>query len=372
MERATFDLARGLAEATARGLSFEDFDVTLATRTERDVQHEDAELPFRVVRRPTVGRLWDLIGGADVVHLAGPAMLPLGMGLLRGKPIVIEHHGFQTVCPNGQYFYAPEGRFCDGYYMAGRYGKCIACNSTDLSTITSLKALCITPFRRWLSNRAVTNITPTKWLSSILNLRRMETIYHGSSPALKSNKSRVDIADRLTFAFQGRLVSTKGAGVLLDAATQLYREGAKFSARIIGNGPERSALEAKAAPLGSTIEFLGQVPDEELEQAYSGVSVVVVPSLAGEVFGLVAAENMVRGKALIVSDVGSLKEIAGDAATVVRAGDATELARAMRRFIQDPSAVSSVCDAMKNRAKQVLDMDAMIRSHVSVYQACLR
>jgi glycosyltransferase involved in cell wall biosynthesis len=39
---------------------------------------------------------------------------------------------------------------------------------------------------------------------------------------------------------------------------------------------------------------------------------VVMPSMAGEVFGMVAAENMARGKLIILSDVGSLREVIGD------------------------------------------------------------
>jgi glycosyltransferase involved in cell wall biosynthesis len=297
-------------------------------------------------------------------------MAPLVLGLAAGKPIVVEHHGFQTVCPNGQYFYSPEERLCDGYFMQGRIGKCIACNSADFGAASSMKMLCSTPIRRWLSNRADVNITPTQWLSSVIRLRHMDTVFHGSRPQrIPANAQPKAIS---TFAFQGRLVSTKGTTVLLDAARQLHDEGAKFTLKIIGDGPDRAKLQAQAASLGNRVQFIGHVPDERLPEVYSDVSIVVVPSLAGEVFGLVVAENMLRGKALIVSDLGSLKEIAGEPAVVVRAGNASELAGAMRRFLQDPSIIPALGQKAKERAQRVFDMQTMIRSHVEIYRRVAR
>jgi hypothetical protein len=42
-----------------------------------------------------------LIRRANVVHLAGPALLPLLLARLFRKPVVVEHHGYQAICPNG-------------------------------------------------------------------------------------------------------------------------------------------------------------------------------------------------------------------------------------------------------------------------------
>ena len=50
-----------------------------------------------------------------------------------------------------------------------------------------------------------------------------------------------------------------------------------------------------------------------------------MPSL-GEIFGLVALENMLRKKVMIVSEIGSLTEVIGDTGLTFPAGDATALA----------------------------------------------
>jgi glycosyltransferase involved in cell wall biosynthesis len=364
-ERVTFDLAQGIATWTQNGAANDAFAVTVVTQTPGKCE-QDKAMPFRMIRRPGLRGLFSLIRASDLLHLAGPAMAPLVLGLAAGKPIVVEHHGFQTVCPNGQYFYSPEKQLCEGYFMEGRIGKCIACNSADYGAAGSIKMLCSTPVRRWLSNRAGVNITPTQWLSSVIRLRHMDTVFHGSQPPAVCDDLRTQAVP--TFAFQGRLVSTKGASVLVEAARLLHDQGAKFGLKIIGDGPERSKLQAEAASLGNCIEFIGHVPDERLSEVYSDVSIVVVPSLAGEVFGLVAAENMLRGKALIVSDIGSLKEIAGEAAVAVRAGNASELAAAMRRFLQGSATIPAMGQKAKERAQRVFDMETMIRSHVEIYR----
>jgi glycosyltransferase involved in cell wall biosynthesis len=368
IERITFELARGLAEWASDSSNAEAFEVTVVTRT-RASAAEDSELPFRVVRRPTFRELLALLRGTELLHLAGPALVPLIFGLAMGKPVVVEHHGFQTICPNGQFFYAPHQRLCEGHYMAGRYAKCLQCNAPEAGLSGSAKLLLLTPFRRWLSNRVITNIAPTVWLASVLKLGRSKSVYHGLSIA---GANHSEVPARPTFAFQGRLVSTKGAAVLLEAAKQLQAEGLNFCIKIIGDGPERSRLEVQAQSLGDNIRFLGHISDDQLERVLADVHVVVVPSLAGEVFGLVVAENMLRGKVLIVSDVGSLEEVVGTAGMIVPAGNVAALASCLRRLLENPSLVSSLGAAARVRATEQFGVRTMIRSHVSIYQQAVR
>jgi glycosyltransferase involved in cell wall biosynthesis len=196
----------------------------------------------------------------------------------------------------------------------------------------------------------------------------MKTIYHGISPAptVASHDPQPP-----TFAFQGRLVTTKGAGLVLDAAKRLRKEGFKFHLKIIGDGPEMNFLRLRAASVEGKVEFLGHVPDELLGEAFSDVTAVVMPSLGGEVFGLVAAENMLRGKVLIVSDIGSMEELVGDTGLVFPAGDAMALASCMRKVLEDSSLAASLGSAARTRAMQAFNRDSMIQDHVSLYRKAL-
>lgn len=366
VETISMSLAEGFA--TRQPVSGEDaIHVTLVTQTPAGAM-DDSHLPFRVVRRPALRDLIRLVRSADLIHVAGPALLPLFLSFFLRKPLVVEHHGFQAICPNGQLLFQPTQELCPVHFMARRYDKCLACNRRSGGLPQSFRMLLLTPVRRWFSNRASTNITPTNWLASMLKLNRMKTIHHGISPFSPVVLGKTSV---VTFAFQGRLVTTKGVRILLEAAGQLHDEGRKFHLKIIGDGPELNSMKAQAARLGDQVEFLGYVGDARLDELFSGVAAVVMPSLAGEVFGLVAVENMLRGKLLIVSDIGALAELVGNTGFLFPAGDATALALCMRRVLDDPSLAASLGSAARLRAIQMFNRDSMIREHVSLYCAVL-
>jgi glycosyltransferase involved in cell wall biosynthesis len=80
--------------------------------------------------------------------------------------------------------------------------------------------------------------------------------------------------------------------------------------------------------------FLDYVDEEDLAALYSMAIVCVVPSLY-EGFGFTVLEAMSCGTAVVCSDGGSLPEVAGDAAIVVKATDTQALAEALRKVITD-------------------------------------
>ncbi len=363
-----FELAAGLAEWQSSHADYGPAEVTVVTRT-REASPQDDSLPFRLVRCPRLWALIKLLRDADVVHLAGPAMLPLALSLMLRKPVIVEHHGFQVACPNGLLFYEPEQALCPGHFMAGNYGKCLKCNSVNVGSTKSFSMLVLTGLRRCLSARADMNIMPTEWLGKVLKLRRMKTVHHGMLGSAGSSFANPSPA---TFAYHGRLVSTKGVSLLIEAAERLQKQGCEFRLKIIGDGPEFARLKSLAAPLGSRVEFFGHLPAAQLDDALSDVATIVMPSLSGEVFGLVASENMLRGKLLIVSDLGSLREVVGDTGLVFRNGDAEDLASCMRKVLERPALSASLGAAAHARANTVFDRDTMIQDHLRVYQEALR
>lgn len=74
------------------------------------------------------------------------------------------------------------------------------------------------------------------------------------------------------------------------------------------------------------VRFAGLLGGEQLEAALARASAVVVPSLSGEVLGLVVAENMLRGLPVIASDLGAFTEVLGDTGLTFRSGSVTNLA----------------------------------------------
>ncbi len=365
VESIVLSLANGLTGLRgSNGTS--QFELTLVTETPAG-DFDDTALPFRVIRRPGLIPLWRLVRRNDVVHVAGPALAPLFLGLLERKPVVVEHHGFQTICPNGQLLIEPAGSPCPGHFMAGRHGECLRCNS-EPGWLASGKLWLLTFVRRFLCAHIAANVTPTEWLGGLLHLPQSTTIPHGLEVIEAVPRPEPPRLPPI-LAFQGRLVTTKGVRLLFEAARILHQQGQAFELLIIGDGPERAALEqiAREAQLDAQVRFAGRLDGAQLHAALRQSSVVVVPSLGGEVFGLVVAENMLRGLPVVASDLGAFVEVLGDAGLTFRTGDPAALAAALSRLLDDPSFAATLGQRGSRRAETVYALDCMIESHASLY-----
>jgi glycosyltransferase involved in cell wall biosynthesis len=143
-----------------------------------------------------------------------------------------------------------------------------------------------------------------------------------------------------------------------------------FELLVIGDGPERTALErmAQTAPLAGRIRFAGRVAGAQLGAVLAEATVVVVPSLGGEVFGLVVAENMLRGLPVITSDLGAFVEVLGDGGLTFRTGDATQLAKELARILDDPTVATHLGQRARQRALEFCDFRQMLEAHAKIYR----
>ena len=366
VETIVLSLARGLAELRD-SIGAPQFEIALVTQTPAG-NFDDAALQFRVKRRPGLISIWRLIRRTDVLHVAGPALLPLFLGLVERKPVVVEHHGFQTICPNGQLLIEPAGAPCPGHFMAGRHGECLRCNSGQ-GWLASGKLWLLTLVRRFLCAHVAANIAPTKWLGGELHLPQLTAIPHGLEATEVAPRAEPRGVPPI-LAFQGRLVTTKGVRLLFEAARILHQQGQPFELLIIGEGPERAALKqiAREAQLDTQVRFAGRLDGAQLEAALRQSSVVVVPSLGGEVFGLVVAENMLRALPIVASDLGAFVEVLGDAGFTFRTGDAAALAATLSRLLADPSLAVRLGQRARERALDFCSRKRMLESHAHVYR----
>ena len=127
---------------------------------------------------------------------------------------------------------------------------------------------------------------------------------------------------RLRLAWAGRLAQGKGLEVLIDALALLVadeKEGHRVELVILGDGPARESLEARAGRLGigDRIHWLGYVADRATYlDALASCDLFVFPSPA-EGFPKVILDAMAVGLPVLASGAGSLAEIA-DAGIVGR------------------------------------------------------
>jgi glycosyltransferase involved in cell wall biosynthesis len=358
-----------------QGLTAGEFpvQVTVATRS-RASSDADATSPFRVVRRPGWLALWKLVGEADLVHVAGPALGPLLLARLRRRPVVVEHHGYQAACPNGLLLFAPERSICPGHFQARRYRLCLACNRRALGRLGSLRALALSFPRRRLCRDAGANVGVSEHVVRRLGLPSSRAIQHGvPTPAAEASAFAAREPGALVVASVGRLVAEKGLSLLLEAAARLGAEGRRLQVRIVGDGPERDALaaQARALGLGDAVTFTGWLRGAALHAALSDVPVLVMPSIWEEAAGLAAIEQMMRGRLVVAARVGGLAEVLGDAGLTFPPGDAAALAACLRRACDEAGLVERLGRRARARALERFSQARMAAEHRRLYDEVL-
>ena len=364
-----------LAEGLSRLSSEKDgpFEVTVATQNPAG-KMDDARVPYRIVRHPSQLALAKLVRNADVIHAAGPAFPPLLLGWLLRRPVVVEHSGYQSICPNGMLLYGPKRTLCPGHFMAHRYRECVRCNAHDWGWCRSLRGLLLTFPRRWFCRRVACNVGPSRHMANRSALPNTEVIFHGvPAPETASPYAR-NQSEPICFAYIGRLVIEKGVPVLLQAASQLAESGFDFHVKILGDGPERQNLEnaSQQLGLGNRVEFLGSVPMERVPDALGRADAIVMPSVCEEAAGLAAIEQMMQGHLVIASDIGGLGEGMADAGLTFPAGDALALANCMRGVLESPGTIAEFGKAARVRALELFNKDRMVEGHVSIYRRVLQ
>ena len=135
--------------------------------------------------------------------------------------------------------------------------------------------------------------------------------------------------------FLGRLVSDKGADLLLEAVKLLREGGLTAGLTLVGSGPEEDALKALAQSLGvaSQIEFVGPKRGVQLARILNAHRVMAVPSRWAEPFGIVALEGIACGCVVIGSQEGGLPDAIGPCGATFPNGDAPALASVLRETL---------------------------------------
>lgn len=270
-------------------------DVLVITQTQGD--HScNQQFPFRILRRPSARQLLGSFQWADVVLQNNLEVRQLWPLLVSKKPLVI---GLQTWI-----------RTSAGERSSLQWLKLNALRAAD-----SLIA-CSDAVRQDCSSRAAVIGNP--YNSALFR--------------------HVDGVERLQkIVFLGRLVSDKGADMLIKAFAAL--KSSHWQLSVIGDGPERAALQRLAAELGiaERVDFAGALNGMALVRALNEHEVMVVPSRWREPFGVVALEGLACGCIVLASDGGGLPDAVGSAGVLFRRGDQGDLESQLSRLLLDES-----------------------------------
>ncbi|WP_435068269.1 glycosyltransferase family 4 protein [Haloplanus sp. C73] len=124
-----------------------------------------------------------------------------------------------------------------------------------------------------------------------------------------------DFAPPYDLLYVGSLAEHKGVDRLLPILDALNRRSeSAFRLTIVGDGGDRSELEARAQSMGlaDAVSFTGWVPNADLPDLFAAHDIFLYPGRWDEPFGRVFLEALATGTPVVASDVGSVASIVGD------------------------------------------------------------
>ncbi len=302
----------------------------------------------------------------DVVHVRmflwqlSPLILPL----LKAYPCLYQTAVYKAICPVGTHL-LPNGQAC-------RFEPGKAC----------LQQGCLTPqswiwmmgqrslWQRWQGafDRIVALSHGMKRELEQAGLSAVSVIYNG----VPERSQRGPLVSLPTVGYAGRFSAEKGVETLLEAFSEVLKQVPSAQLVLAGAGPTQAALEelSKRLKISDRITWLGHISRTELEKQFESLWVQVVPSLWAEPFGNVTTEAMMRGTAVVASNVGAQPEIVGHktVGTLVPPGDAKALAAALTPILQQRSVAERMGTAGHQRAITEFSEAICTENFLSLYR----
>ncbi|MEK7158761.1 MAG: glycosyltransferase family 4 protein [Patescibacteria group bacterium] len=162
--------------------------------------------------------------------------------------------------------------------------------------------------------------------------------------------------DSIRFMTAGTLMKRKAVDVLLRAFARVVQEVPDSHLTIVGDGPQRPALEALSGDLkiAHAVTFTGQIPQREMTAQFRACD-ILCSATQSETFGQIYLEAMAVGRPVITtSNIGS-REIVKDGETgfLVPVGDLKALSMRMIQCAKDLQLRKQLGAAGRKRAEEI-------------------
>lgn len=193
-------------------------------------------------------------------------------------------------------------------------------------------------------------------------------------PAADRSQTRAKLGwpdDRTILITVRRLVPRMGLENLLTAMSMLRERHPHMLLYMIGKGPLTASLQAQIERLSlqDHARLLGYVPEDDLVAMYGAADLNIVPTLALEGFGLVAAESLAAGTPAIVTPVGGLPEVVGGLSDhlVLASTSPEDIARGLDAVLSG-AVVLPTPQACRAYAEQHFSAELMAKRTAAVYR----
>jgi glycosyltransferase involved in cell wall biosynthesis len=262
----------------------------------------------------------------DVVHLHNtfPLISPsvLAASRTRGVPVVATLHNFRLLCANAQLL--RDGGPCE--LCVGRVPwravahRCY--RDSALATAPIALGIQVHRSRRTWLDGVTRFIAVTEFVKQRFVAGGLPAMHIRVKPNFVPRPARRRHGPGGYMLFLGRLSPEKGLDLLLDAWSPELGE-----LLVVGDGPSRVELEARAARHGSSVRFLGNQSRERCMELLRGARGLVVASRVYETFGLVVVEAYAHGVPAVAPALGALPELVqhGKTGLLFAPGDSGDL-----------------------------------------------
>lgn len=183
-------------------------------------------------------------------------------------------------------------------------------------------------------------------------------------------KSRDRIPGKI-IGVAARLSPEKGVDLFIEAASMIAEMERDARFVIIGEGPLRGELEARAKELGldGRLAFKGFV--DNVEEELRSIDVLVIPSRS-EGQPMVLLEAMAAGCPVVAADVGGVADVlSGGCGTMVPPNDPAAIARAVLRILSSPEEALRIAEAGRKRAEEAYSVERMVEETMNIYREVL-
>jgi glycosyltransferase involved in cell wall biosynthesis len=176
-----------------------------------------------------------------------------------------------------------------------------------------------------------------------------------------------------TLGFVGSIKPWHGLNALVDTFDILHRSGHDARLLIVGDGPERPALEAELAARGldDAVQWTGAVDHDRVPGLLASMDAAIAPYPDGQKFyfsPLKIFEYMAAGLPVVASRIGQIDKVLrhGETGLLCPAGSAPDLASAVARLIEDRALGRKLGNAAREVACHEHSWDGVAREILSL------
>lgn len=314
------------------------YEIEVVTYGEPDAPTNYPYKVTRISRRQSIPtrllalarQIWRAGRQADAFFVSDYGFPVAVVNLLLRKPILLKNVGDFAWEFSTRHGWIPAGQTIDEFQ----------------TTPHSLRVNLLRAVQRWYTRAARVVVAPSYYSASLvtgwgLAVRKVRVIYNaldpvGDLPSPQEARAALGL-NGPTIVTVARLTPWKGIAGLIRALGQVRKEIPQARLVVVGDGPERKALEQEAAPLGEAVKFVGTQPPEQVRLYLRAADLFALFSTY-EGLPHTVLEAMQVGTPVIVSDAGGNKEVVthGETGWMVPKGDKQALIRAILEGLNNP------------------------------------